>query len=125
MAAGLCNVQDFGNWLQRPPIGYGIKAFDLGGHGRIVPAKISAQSKLNLTAYGVLAEDKSLFITLINKDHDAGGRDAAVTLALGKGYTHGQVISLPHPTVTSRPSRGDAGWLKSRTTGLGKKSGSH
>ena len=79
------------------PIGYGIKAFDVGGHGRIVPVRISAQSKLNLTAYGVLAKDKSLSITLINKEHNAGGQGATVTLAVDKNYAHGQVMFLAAP----------------------------
>jgi hypothetical protein len=35
------------------PIGYGLKAFDLGGHGSIRPLKITNPDALDLTAYAV------------------------------------------------------------------------
>ncbi len=79
------------------PLGYGIKAFDLGRHGKIVPATISNPNNLNLTAYAVLGDDKNLYLTIINKEHDLGARDANVTVAAGEGYAGGQVIFLTAP----------------------------
>jgi hypothetical protein len=79
------------------PIGYGIKAFDLGCHGQLMASTLANSAKLNLTAYCVLASDKSLFVTLINKEHDAGGREAAVTIEPGEAYARGQVLFLAAP----------------------------
>ena len=62
------------------PIGYGIKAFDLSGHGRSVEARLRNPANLNLTAYGVAAGDNALYVTLINKEHDAGAREALLTI---------------------------------------------
>jgi hypothetical protein len=54
-------------------------------------------SLINLRAYAVLARDKTLYLTLINKEHGPGRRDAEVNLAPGKGYSHGQVMFLTAP----------------------------
>ena len=43
------------------PVGYGIKAFDLGGHGSVLPLTISNSDSLDLTAYAVRGEDKTTF----------------------------------------------------------------
>ena len=86
------------------PIAYGIKAFDLGGHGQLVPAVFTDnQDKVNMTAYGVVASDKSLYVTLINKEHDAGAREAKVTIAAKDSYRHGEVMFLvaPHGDVAA------------------------
>jgi hypothetical protein len=79
------------------PLGYGIKAFALGSGGRLVPQSVSAQPEINLSTYGVLAPDHSLFVTLINKEHGAGACDANVTLAAGDGYAAGQTVFLAAP----------------------------
>ncbi len=60
------------------PLGYGIKAFDLGSHGRFVPITISNPDHLNLTAYVVLGDDKNLYLTIINKEHGPTARDARI-----------------------------------------------
>jgi hypothetical protein len=64
------------------PLGYGIKAFDLGSHGRFVPINISGSTNLNLTAYAVLGDDKNIYVTLVNKEHGTDAKDAIVNLAL-------------------------------------------
>ena len=79
------------------PLGYGVKAFDLGGHGRIVPVTIGNPNAVNLTAYGVLAADNSLFITIINKTHDSGAVTANVTIEPGGNYGSGAVWLLEAP----------------------------
>jgi hypothetical protein len=79
------------------PLGYAIKAFDLGGHGQLVPVSFKSNSdQINLTAYGVLSKDGSLRITLINKE-TAGAREASVTITPGNSYTHGLVVFLIAP----------------------------
>lgn len=67
-----------GNYQTRPQ-GYGVKAFDIGGHGRVVPV---TASRNGMTAYGVL-DSTNLYLTLINKEHGQYGRDAEVTV---KGF---------------------------------------
>ena len=75
------------------PLGYAIKAFDLGCHGHWVPVHFtSSADPINLTAYGVLSGDGSLYITLINKE--TSDPDADVTIASGIRYTRGQVMFL-------------------------------
>ena len=79
------------------PLGYAIKAFDLGGHGQLVPVSFQSNTnQINLTAYGVLSKEDRLHITLINKETDRT-RDASVTLAPGNSYTRGQVMFLTAP----------------------------
>src|SRR5262249_35453166 len=64
-----------GNYQTRPQ-GYGIKAFDIGGHGRAVPVTVS---RPGIRAYGVI-DSTNLYLTIINKEHGEFGRDAEVTV---------------------------------------------
>lgn len=64
-----------GNYQSRPQ-GYGIKAFDVGGHGKVVPVTIS---RSGMTAYGVI-DSTNLYLTIINKEHGQHGRDAEVSV---------------------------------------------
>ena len=102
------------------PLGYAIKAFDLGCHGQLVPVHFGSNTdQINLTAYGVLSNDGSLYITLINKE-TARTRDVNVTIAPGNLYTHGQVLFLaaPHNDITATadvtlggaPIKDDGSW---------------
>ena len=75
------------------PLGYGIKAFALGSGGRLISPNMIAQSNINLSAYTVLAPDNTIFVTLINKEHGDGARNANITFG-GKNYLTAQVISL-------------------------------
>lgn len=75
------------------PLGYGIKAFDLGRHGSFVPVKISGADGLNLRAYAVLGTDKTLYVTLINNEHGEKARAAVVTLN-GANFSHAETVSL-------------------------------
>ncbi len=56
------------------PMGYGIKAFDVGGHGRIEPVSITNPDTLDLTAYAV-DDSGTLYVTIINKEHDLAASD--------------------------------------------------
>jgi hypothetical protein len=78
------------------PLGYGIKAFDLGGHGRLVPVTISNTDQLNLSAYAMQAGAKDFFVTLINKEHGPQPKIANV-LITGPAFTGAKIISLRAP----------------------------
>lgn len=67
------------------PLGYGMKAFDLGGHGTVVPLKIDNPGELNVTAYGVRAPDGALLVTIVNKEHGAHAAAAQIALPPAKG----------------------------------------
>jgi hypothetical protein len=80
------------------PLGYGIKSFNLGSHGRFAPAKISNRENLNLTAYAVLGDDKALYLTLINKEHGASARTANISVQQnGITSRRAEIISLTVP----------------------------
>ncbi len=92
------------------PKACGIRAFDLGGHGCVEPVTVSNPSGLDLTAYAV-GSTASLFVTIINKEHGAGARDAVVTI-LPRGFAAKSVsvmfLLAPH---------GDAGATNGITLG--------
>jgi hypothetical protein len=63
------------------PKGYGMKAFDLGGHGYVEPVTISNPNGINLTSYAV-GDAQNLYVTVINRTHRStnDSTDAAVTI---------------------------------------------
>jgi len=75
------------------PKGYGLKAFDLGGHGSIAPLSISNPGGVNLTAYA-LRDGTNLFVTVINKGHGEAAREANVTIVSDGMARHAEVIFL-------------------------------
>ncbi len=79
------------------PLGYGIKAFDVGAHGRVLPATISNPDNLNVSIYPVLGDDKNIYITIINKEHGAQAKDANVSLSIGDASADIQIMSLAAP----------------------------
>lgn len=80
------------------PLGYGIKMFDLDSHGKFIPVTVSNADHLNLSVYAVMGDDKNLYLTIINKEHGATGRDANIFISRnGTGFAHGQIISLTAP----------------------------
>jgi len=64
------------------PVSYGVKAFSVAGHGKLLPIEFTNAANVNLTACAVLAEDSSIYVTIVNKEHDANGRSATVTIRL-------------------------------------------
>lgn len=62
------------------PIGYGIMAFNLGGHGHVQPVTISNSDSLDLTAYAVM-DTNALYVTIVNKEHGSDARNASVTIS--------------------------------------------
>lgn len=80
------------------PLGYGIKAFELGGHGTNLPVAISNPRKLNLSAYASGSGGGNLYLTIINKEHGAGARSALVDVSLNDpGYKYGETALLTAP----------------------------
>lgn len=61
------------------PVGYGIKAFDLGGHGNVLPVGIVNTNALNLTAYAV-TDATNLYVTIINRENGTSAGSAVVTI---------------------------------------------
>jgi hypothetical protein len=76
------------------PLAYGIKAFGVGGDGRLIPTVIDNPTDLNLTAYGVQGNDGATYITIINKEHAADSRGASVTVMAGEKITAGSALCL-------------------------------
>ncbi len=63
------------------PVGYGIKAFDLGGHGYVEPVAITNPNGSNVTAYAV-GSGQDTYVTIVNKTHSPylNSVDAVVTI---------------------------------------------
>lgn len=89
--------------LRINPKGYGLKAFDLGSHGRVQPVEVSNPDKINLTAYAVRA-DENLCVTIINKSFGPRAHTANVTIASPGIARHAEVIFLtaPNNDVTAK-----------------------
>jgi hypothetical protein len=103
------------------PIAYGMKAFDLGGRGRVMPLDFASNpDSVNLTGYAVSSQDNILFITLINKEHGSGARDANISIAPGGPRNKAEAMYLAAPkgdvSATSGVTLGgaeiktDGGW---------------
>jgi hypothetical protein len=75
------------------PLGYAMKVFDLGCHGRLTPATVTPSDK-NLTAWAVRGADGTLCVTLVNKEHAAGAGALEVTLDAGEAARSGQAMFL-------------------------------
>jgi hypothetical protein len=83
------------------PIGYAEKMFSLGSSGRIVPLEIQPEpsGSLNLAVYAVLGDDKSYYVTLINKSHNAIAANFSIVISVKgtSGWSKGQIIRLTAP----------------------------
>jgi hypothetical protein len=80
------------------PVGYGMKLFNLGSQGRLVPVNVASNpDSLNLAVYGTLASDRTLFITAVNKEFGATGRAAKLVINSGLPGAHGKIIFMSAP----------------------------
>ena len=52
------------------------------------------KEKVNLVAYGVMAEGKVLYVTLINREYGSKGRAAEVELEVGKSVEKVETITM-------------------------------
>jgi hypothetical protein len=102
VAAGDENTQCFyavflqsGNGYAIQPLGYAIKAFDIGGHGRVVPLHLqSGAAPINLTAYAVINDANDLYVTLINKEEGTNAKDDTVSIEVPAGYQQLSLIRM-------------------------------
>ena len=113
------HLDSAGNY-QINPKAYGIKAFDLGSHGRVEPVNIANADDLNLTAYAV-GDAKELDVTVINKEHGQGARVATVTI-VPNGFSsvdakvmfltapNGDIGAINGVTLGGSPILNDAPW---------------
>jgi hypothetical protein len=86
------------NGYEIRPLSYAIKAFELGGHGRIIAESISNPEELNVSAYAVLEDDQKLYVTVINKENGAAARKANLEIKLDHAaFNHAQVMRLSVP----------------------------
>jgi hypothetical protein len=78
------------------PVAYGIKAFGLGSNGENVSTSVGSNPDgVNLTAYGVVDPSTgNLFVTIINKEHFSGAKNATVTVSPGAAYSAGSIWVL-------------------------------
>lgn len=95
------------------PPGYGIKMFDLGGHGDLLPVEVVQNGdRVNLVAYGTAAKGK-LHVTLINREYGPKGKTAEVSVQTGKALTGGE-------TITMSQENGDISQVEGVTIGGGR-----
>jgi hypothetical protein len=80
------------------PLGYALKAFDLGGHGKLVSAEVKSADTVNLTAYATTGDDNATYVTLINKTYDPDAKSTPVVLSGLNGATRARSITLKAPT---------------------------
>lgn len=77
------------------PLAYGLKIFDLGGHGKLLPVEVRGNSEqLNLVAYGVEGGGKRITVTLVNREFGQEGRGATVTIDAGKAVSRAETVVL-------------------------------
>jgi hypothetical protein len=96
------------NGFEVRPLGYGIKAFDLGGHGTIIPAAVANPDQLNLSAYAILGDDHNLYLTIINKEHGPAARAAAVSISRSQAaVSGGQIMTLAAPDNDAATTTGE------------------
>lgn len=74
---------------------YGILAFAEASRGTLVKVNCDAAGA-NLSAYAVLAADRSLFVTIINKE---AALDVSVNLVLPRNVDNGRVLRLTAPSL--------------------------
>lgn len=80
----ICRYASFlasGPGYEAKPVAYGLKMFDLGAEGALIPVNVPA-AETNLSLYATKATDGSLSVTLINKSHGLAASEKAVQLAL-------------------------------------------
>lgn len=75
-------------------VGYGLKAFDLGSHGKLFPIQVTAADKANVVAHAVLADDGSVFVTILNKEIGGKSRVIAVSQPKDARFNRAESIAL-------------------------------
>lgn len=78
------------------PLGYAMKLFDLGGHGKTL--LVNVPTALNLVVYATLSEGKTVSITLINKSHGDSAMRIPIQIKLDAPTTGAKAIFLSSTT---------------------------
>ncbi len=78
------------------PLYYGMLLFHAATPGRLVPVRV--RTKVNVSAYGVLAGDGVLHLVLINKD---ARRSVSVEISGADSYSNARVLRLVAPSLSS------------------------
>ena len=75
------------------PLAYGMKLFDLGSHGHVLPVAVPPGE--GLAAYAVVNDDHNVAVTILNKTHGAGASSQDVRLKVaGRVPGKAEVIFL-------------------------------
>ena len=64
------------------PLGYALKAFDLGSHGKSLPVRLTGKGAAKTGVYAVLGKEGDLWVTLINKRTDTADGSTPLLLEL-------------------------------------------
>jgi hypothetical protein len=64
------------------PLSYGMKVFDLGGHGRLVPVTMAAGDDTKASAFATVSTDGLMSLTFLNRSHGADGVEMDVEAIL-------------------------------------------
>ena len=79
------------------PIGYAEKTFSLGSHGQLLRVTTENLDHVNLAAFAVKSGEKTIYVTLINKEHGAEGREPNIQLTPGFAKARAEIIFLTAP----------------------------
>jgi hypothetical protein len=83
------------------PIYYGIAAFGVGGQGMADSLAMKNPNHLNLTAYAVTDTNNTLFVTIINREHGEGARDADIRINATGAQTSVLYLKSPGNDITA------------------------
>jgi hypothetical protein len=90
------------------PLYYGMLLFKLAAQGNMVPLTLNAGA-VNLTAYGTVGTDKTLRVTVINKD---ASQNATVQITPGALYTSATVMRLTGLSLSDTTGSATLGGVK-------------
>lgn len=90
------------------PLGYGMKMFDLGGHGSVARATVNPPNE-GLSAYGVVGNDGAIYLTLVNR-----GEQKIEIAGIAPAFERGDWVSLENKdgriTLGGAPIGEDGMW---------------
>jgi hypothetical protein len=86
------------NGYKTCPLGYGLKAFNLGAHGKMIPLTISNPQQVNMSAYATLDKNGIVYLTIVNKANGAAAKNLDLNIQSGTAdFKAGKVIFLTAP----------------------------
>ena len=87
------------------PIAYALKIFNLGSKGSLIGSTVEPDATakdLNFASYAVLGDDKSVYVTLINKEHGATPRDVVVTIKTPGTKVETMALTSPNNDLAAK-----------------------